>query len=90
MAEQTNHDVVNQTRSGGEPSSSDVPASTNDKYSAEGGEGRITKIEINLEGKQSNMEQSQRDTNAMETGDGENSSGDRNKVRPRESYPGHK
>jgi hypothetical protein len=36
MAEQISHDVVNQTRSGGEPSPSDVPASKPDKESAGG------------------------------------------------------
>jgi hypothetical protein len=36
MAEQSSHDVVNQTLSGGEPSPSDVPASTKDKISAGG------------------------------------------------------
>ncbi|KAB8076389.1 hypothetical protein BDV29DRAFT_170150 [Aspergillus leporis] len=41
MAEQTDHDVVNQTLSGGEPSPSDVPASTNDKKSAGGDVGEI-------------------------------------------------
>ncbi|EAW18277.1 uncharacterized protein NFIA_082240 [Aspergillus fischeri NRRL 181] len=44
MAEQSSHDVVNQTLSGGEPSPSDVPASTKDKISAGGdvGETRHT------------------------------------------------
>ena len=41
MAEQSSHDVVNQTRSGGDPSPSDVPASTNDKKPAEGDVGEI-------------------------------------------------
>jgi hypothetical protein len=36
MAEQSSHDVVNQTLSGGEPSPSDVPASTKDNISAGG------------------------------------------------------
>jgi hypothetical protein len=36
MAEQSRHDVVNQTRSGGDPSPSDVPASKPDKESAGG------------------------------------------------------
>lgn len=86
MAEQTSHDVVNQTRSGGEPSSSDVPASKNDKYSAEGGEGRITKIEFNFQGKSDNMEQTQRDTKTMDTSEAENSSGEGNKVRHKRTY----
>jgi hypothetical protein len=42
MAEPVSHDVVNQTRSGGVFSPSDVPASINDKTSAEGDVGRIT------------------------------------------------
>lgn len=42
MAEQTSHDVVNQTRSGGEPSPSDVPASKYDKESAGGDVGGIS------------------------------------------------
>ncbi|KAL1955291.1 hypothetical protein VTO42DRAFT_8823 [Malbranchea cinnamomea] len=37
MAEQTSHDAVNQTRSGGDASPSDGPASKPDNYSAEGG-----------------------------------------------------
>ncbi|GES64409.1 hypothetical protein ATEIFO6365_0008047900 [Aspergillus terreus] len=41
MAEQSSHDVVNQTLSGGEPSPSDVPASTNDKTTAGGDVGEI-------------------------------------------------
>lgn len=41
MAEQSSHDVVNQTLSGGEPSPSDVPASTNDKTPAGGDVGEI-------------------------------------------------
>lgn len=81
MAEQTSHDVVNQTQSGGEPSSSDVPASKNDKYSAEGGEGRITKIEFNFQGNSSNTEQAQRDTKSMDTSEAENSAGEGGKVR---------
>lgn len=87
MAEQTSHDVVNQTRSGGEPSSSDVPASKNDKYSAEGGEGRITKIEFNFQGKSDNTEQTQRDRKTMDTSEAENSSGEGSKVR-RERFNG--
>lgn len=39
MAEQNNHYVVNQTLSGGDPSPSDVPASTNDKIPAGGDAG---------------------------------------------------
>jgi hypothetical protein len=81
MAEQTSHDVVNQTRSGGEPSSSDVPASKIDKYSAEGDVGRITKNELNLHDKPSTIEQSLRDTKTMDTSEAEKFSGEGNKVR---------
>ena len=41
MAEQSSHDVVNRTLSGGEPSPSDVPASTDDKKPAGGDVGEI-------------------------------------------------
>ena len=41
MAEQTSHDVVDQTLSGGDPTPSDVPASTNDKKPAGGDVGEI-------------------------------------------------
>ncbi|KAL7652966.1 hypothetical protein ACMYSQ_007708 [Aspergillus niger] len=41
MAEQSSHDVVDQTLSGGEPSPSDVPASTTDKRSAGGDAGEF-------------------------------------------------
>lgn len=41
MAEQSSHDVVKQTLSGGEPSPSDVPASTNDKHTAGGDVGEF-------------------------------------------------
>lgn len=45
MAEQSSHDVVNQTRSGGDLSPSDVPASKPDKYISGGdGEGVHTII----------------------------------------------
>lgn len=44
MAEQNGHDVVNRTLSGGEPSPSDVPASTNDKKPAGGDVGEIKDI----------------------------------------------
>lgn len=42
MAEQSSRDVVDQTLSGGEPSPSDVPASTNDNQTA-GGDLGVTK-----------------------------------------------
>ncbi|KAL1875566.1 hypothetical protein Plec18167_005502 [Paecilomyces lecythidis] len=41
MAEQSSHDVVTQTQSGGEPSPSDVPASNSDKNTAGGDVGEI-------------------------------------------------
>lgn len=44
MAEQSSRDVVDQTLSGGEPSPSDVPASTNDKQTAEGDAGEAKHI----------------------------------------------
>ncbi|EKV04584.1 hypothetical protein PDIP_86720 [Penicillium digitatum Pd1] len=44
MAEQSNRDVVDQTLSGGEPSPSDVPASTNDNLSAGGDAGKTEHI----------------------------------------------
>ncbi|KAJ5478423.1 hypothetical protein N7530_003932 [Penicillium desertorum] len=44
MAEQKNRDVVDQTLSGGEPSPSDVPASTNDNPSAGGDAGKTEHI----------------------------------------------
>lgn len=49
MAEQSRHDVVNQTRSGGEPSPSDVPASKPDKDSARGDAGEFKLIAINAQ-----------------------------------------
>ncbi|KAL4927367.1 uncharacterized protein BDV17DRAFT_266694 [Aspergillus undulatus] len=58
MAEQNGHDVVNLTLSGGDPSPSDVPASTTDKKPAGGDEGEInttattsneTKTKVNAE-----------------------------------------
>lgn len=81
MAEQTSHDVVNQTRSGGEPSSSDVPASKTVNNSAEGDVGRITKVELNLQDKSSTTEQPLRDTTTMDTSEAEKSFGEANKVR---------
>lgn len=47
MAEQSSRDVVDQTLSGGEPSPSDVPASTNDKPSAGGDVGKTEHIAMN-------------------------------------------
>jgi large subunit ribosomal protein L30 len=47
MAEQSSRDVVDQTLSGGEPSPSDVLASTNDKLSAGGDAGKTEHIAMN-------------------------------------------
>jgi large subunit ribosomal protein L30 len=47
MAEQSSRDVVDQTLSGGEPSPSDVPASTNDNLSAGGDAGKTEHIAVN-------------------------------------------
>lgn len=44
MAEQISRDVVDQTLSGGEPSPSDVPASTTDNSSAKGDAGETNHI----------------------------------------------
>ncbi|KAL2814062.1 hypothetical protein BDW59DRAFT_24184 [Aspergillus cavernicola] len=64
MAEQNGHDVVNQTLSGGDPSPSDVPASTTDNKSAGGDEGEInitattsseTNSKVEREGPQTGM-----------------------------------
>ena len=44
MAEQSSRDVVDQTLSGGEPSPSDVPASTKDKQSAQGDAGETNHV----------------------------------------------
>ncbi|THC99536.1 hypothetical protein EYZ11_000996 [Aspergillus tanneri] len=49
MAEQSSHDVVNQTLSGGDPSPSDVPASTNDKQPAGGDVGEIKHTATTIE-----------------------------------------
>lgn len=56
MAEQSSRDVVDQTLSGGEPSSSDVPASTNDKTSA-GGDVVDTKQSVSTSNMQATSEQ---------------------------------
>lgn len=53
MAEQTSHDVVNQTRSGRDPSPSDVPADTTDKTTGEGGAGGTTDNETKTQGNSS-------------------------------------
>lgn len=71
MAEQSSRDVVDQTLSGGEPSPSDVPASTTDKTSA-GGDVEVTKHIATTSGSQiSYMENSNdvtRDTSESQGG----------------------
>ncbi|KAL1962915.1 hypothetical protein VTN77DRAFT_9093 [Rasamsonia byssochlamydoides] len=57
MAEQTRHDVVNQTRSGGDPSPSDVPASKPDKESAGGDVGGISDNAVTAQGDSSTVGQ---------------------------------
>lgn len=63
MAEQTSHDVVNQTLSGGEPSPlpspSDVPASKPDKESAGGDVGGIGDNAVTAQGDSSTVGQHQ-------------------------------
>jgi len=54
MAEQSSHDVVNQTRSGGELSPSDVPASTPDNFTAGGDAEGVGKNTINQPQQQMN------------------------------------
>ncbi|KAL4901890.1 hypothetical protein BDW74DRAFT_67612 [Aspergillus multicolor] len=56
MAEQNGHDVVNLTLSGGDPSPSDVPASTTDKKTAGGDEGEINTIATTSAETKSNFE----------------------------------
>ncbi|KAF7591114.1 hypothetical protein BBP40_001950 [Aspergillus hancockii] len=69
MAEPTGHDVVNQTLSGGEPSPSDVPASTNDNKSAEGDVGEIkhTATTTTQSETRTDVEQGTQRTGASET-----------------------
>ncbi|KNG88389.1 hypothetical protein ANOM_003327 [Aspergillus nomiae NRRL 13137] len=76
MAEKSSHDVVNQTLSGGEPSPSDVPASTNDKKPAGGdvGEIKYTATTTQLE-TITNAEQGTHDTSLSETYSEKNATG---------------
>ncbi|EAW11226.1 uncharacterized protein ACLA_089180 [Aspergillus clavatus NRRL 1] len=76
MAEQKNHDVVNQTLSGGEPSPSDVPASTNDKIFAGGdvGETKHT-TETTQTTTNANDSQSEQSRSAADSSLGKNESG---------------
>ncbi|OQE00282.1 hypothetical protein PENVUL_c055G02006 [Penicillium vulpinum] len=73
MAEQSNRDVVDQTLSGGEPSPSDVPASTNDKLSAGGDAGKTEHIAMNTAtSKNSNLndQQNHEKTNTLDSREG--------------------
>ncbi|KAL4980846.1 hypothetical protein BDW66DRAFT_278 [Aspergillus desertorum] len=56
MAEQNGHDVVNLTLSGGDPSPSDVPASTTDNKPAGGDEGETDTIATTLSETKTNVE----------------------------------
>ncbi|KAH8696100.1 hypothetical protein BGW36DRAFT_297832 [Talaromyces proteolyticus] len=78
MAEQISHDVVNQTRSGGESSSSDVPVGNLDKNSAEGDVGRITYNQLDTRGESSSVEQSLDDKRTMDINDVEKFAGGEN------------
>ncbi|EPS31974.1 hypothetical protein PDE_06933 [Penicillium oxalicum 114-2] len=81
MAEQSGRDVVDQTLSGGEPSPSGVPASINDKRSAEGDVGEHRDIALNTKPPvPSNLRDSDelrdsRNTQTEEAGNGKNASG---------------
>ena len=76
MAEQSSHDVVNQTLSGGETSPSDVPASTNDKKPAGGDVGEIKHTATNTQLQTiTNAEQGTHDTSSSETYNEKNATG---------------
>ncbi|KAL4998164.1 hypothetical protein BDV10DRAFT_77264 [Aspergillus recurvatus] len=62
MAEQNGHDVVNLTLSGGDPSPSDVPASTTDKKPAGGDEGEIDTITTTSSETKTNVESERQKT----------------------------
>ncbi|KAJ5101556.1 hypothetical protein NUU61_003778 [Penicillium alfredii] len=74
MAEQSSRDVVDQTLSGGEPSSSDVPASTNDKQPAGGDVGETNHIATTATPR--NLQSSDETTNTF--GSREGTGGDKN------------
>lgn len=83
MAEQTGHDVVNLTLSGGDPSPSDVPASTTDKKPAGGDEGEINTTATTSSNTKSSVEsedQKMRTDLPSESSDRENDSGQTSKV----------
>ncbi|KAL6233667.1 hypothetical protein BDW75DRAFT_214503 [Aspergillus navahoensis] len=78
MAEQNGHDVVNLTLSGGDPSPSDVPASTTDKKPAGGDEGEIntitatsseTKMDVESEGRKTRIEMPTDSTDKEKSGE---------------------
>ncbi|KAE8354623.1 hypothetical protein BDV28DRAFT_130503 [Aspergillus coremiiformis] len=76
MAEQSSHDVVNQTLSGGESSPSDVPASTNDKKSAGGDVGEIKHTATTTQSEtNTNAEQGTQETKPSETSNEKNATG---------------
>jgi large subunit ribosomal protein L30 len=79
MAEQSNRDVVDQTLSGGEPSPSDVPASSNDNLSAGGDAGKTEHIaKATATSNNSNLNNPQNDekTNTLDSR-GERAAGDK-------------
>ncbi|KAJ5415435.1 hypothetical protein N7465_004130 [Penicillium sp. CMV-2018d] len=78
MAEQINRDVVDQTLSGGEPSPSDVPASTNDNLSAGGDAGKTEHIAMTTTSNNSNLndQQNHEKTNTLDSR-GEKAAGDK-------------
>lgn len=77
MAEQSSHDVVNQTLSGGEPSPSDVPASTNDKKPAGGDVGEIKDTATTTQHEPTtNAHQTYGETNIPDQKDARKDSGD--------------
>lgn len=77
MAEQSNHDVVNQTLSGGDPSPSDVPASTADMTPVGGdaGETKDTATTIRAE-TGTNAQQGERKTGAAAEPSGQHGKGE--------------
>ncbi|CAI7612556.1 unnamed protein product [Penicillium glandicola] len=79
MAEQSNRDVVDQTLSGGEPSPSDVPASTNDNPSAGGDAGKtehIAMTTVTSNNSKLNEPQNHEKTNTLDSR-GERAAGDK-------------
>ncbi|CAG7936058.1 unnamed protein product [Penicillium nalgiovense] len=79
MAEQKNRDVVDQTLSGGEPSPSDVPASTNDNPSAGGDAGKTEHIAMTTATSNNsylNDQQNHEKTNTLDSR-GEKAAGDK-------------